>query len=308
VIELLISSIDPDYKRRLELRQMSNHELFQRYDNELVLRLHSAKNLRDTRNKLSEFRGYFDERPPSPDLAKAFLTRYADRKPRTRYRYTQMIKAFMRWYGQPIDDVKVRVPKSLPPYTEDEALEKLLRAIDNHKTHKSSIPRDRLLVEVDVKTGMRRMELAELEARDVYEDFLMVRDSKYNKDRVIPLAPALARKLNDFVRDMEPNEKVFKLSAPSITMKIKYFARKAGLDESFHAHCLRHKFATDVLESGGDLRVLQELMGHENLSTTRMYLAVTDRRKRETINQLEDRKKRDPTIDDPSAGISPIIR
>ncbi len=89
-------------------------------------------------------------------------------------------------------------------------------------------------------------------------------------------------------------------------MKIKYFARKAGLDESFHANCLRHKFGTDVLESGGDLRTLQELMGHENLSTTQMYLAVTDKRKRETINQLEGGKKRDPTIDDPSAGIMPM--
>ena len=287
---------------------MNNDELFQRYDNDLTLRLHSIKNLRDTRNKLSDFSKYLKGRPPSPDLAKAFLTQYADKKPRTRYRYTQMIKVFMHWYGQPINNLKVRVPKSLPPYTEDEALEKLLRAIDNHKTHKSSIPRDRLLVEVDVKTGMRRMELAELKARDVYDNFLMVRDSKYNKDRVIPLAPALARKLNDFIRNMEPNEKVFKLSAPSITMKIKYFARKGGLDDSFHAHCLRHKFGTDVLESGGDLRVLQELMGHENFSTTQMYLAVTDQRKREAINRLESRRKRDPTIDDPSAGISPIVR
>ena len=119
--------MDPDYKRRLELRQMSNHDLFQRYDNELVLRLHSAKNLRDTRNKLTEFKDYLDGCPPSPDLAKAFLTRYADKQPRTRYRYTQMIKAFMRWYGQPLDDLRVRVPKSLPPYCEDEALDKLLR-------------------------------------------------------------------------------------------------------------------------------------------------------------------------------------
>jgi hypothetical protein len=61
-----------------------------------------------------------------------------------------------------------------------------------------------------------------------------------------------------------------------------------------------------VLESGGDLRTLQELMGHENLSTTQMYLAVTDKRKRETINQLEGGKKRGPTIYDPSAGIMPL--
>ena len=117
VIELLISSMDPDYKRRLELRQMSNHELFQRYDNELVLRLHSAKNLRDTRNKLSEFREYLNDRPPSPDLAKAFLTRYADRKPRTRYRYTQMIKAFMlvvMWYRLVMSLKRLLPVKKLP--------------------------------------------------------------------------------------------------------------------------------------------------------------------------------------------------
>lgn len=150
---------------------------------------------------------------------------------------------------------------------------------------------------------MRIAELANLEARDVHEDFLMVRDSKNHKDRVIPLAPFIAHKLNDFIRGMKPNEKVFKLKAPCISMKIKYFARKAGLDEDFHAHCLRHKFATDVLESGGDLKTLQELLGHENLSSTEIYLSVTDKRKRETIRQLELGKKRDPTIDDPSAGI-----
>ena len=60
----------------------------------------------------------------------------------------------------------------MPPYTEDEVVEKLLRAIDDHKTHRDCIPRDRLLVELDVKTGMRRSELTELEARDVHEDFL----------------------------------------------------------------------------------------------------------------------------------------
>jgi integrase/recombinase XerD len=298
--------LGPQERRRLELRQMGNDELFELYDNEIVLRLHNPKNLSDTRKRLAEFKEYLGGRPPSPELAKAFLTRWADKKSYTRYRYTHMIKSFMRWYGQPIDDVKVRLPKSLPPYTEDIVVQKLLDAIDDHKTHKGCIPRDRLLVELDVRTGMRRAELAELEARDVHEDFLVVRNSKYDKDRVIPLAPQLARKLNDFVRGMKPREKVFKLKGPCISMKIKYFARKAGLDESFHLHCLRHKFATDVLESGGDLRTLQELMGHENLSTTQMYLAVTDKRKRETINQLEFGKKKDPTIDDPSAGIMPM--
>jgi len=306
LLEIISAVLGPQERRRLELRQMGNEELFRNYDNDLVLRLHNQKNLSDTRKMLGRFEAHLAGRAPSPELAKEFLAQFVNRKLRTLYRYAQMIKGFMRWYGQPIDDFKVRVPKSLPPYIDDIVVQKLLDAIEDHKTHKGSIPRDRLLVGLGVRTGMRRAELAKLEARDVHEDFLMIRESKYDKDRVMPLAPPLARKLNEFVRDMKPNEKVFKLKGPSITMKIKYFARKAGLDESFHAHCLRHKFGTDVLESGGDLRTLQELMGHENLSTTQMYLAVTDKRKRETINQLEGGKKRYPTIDDPSAGIMPM--
>jgi len=297
----------PEYKRWLELRQLGNEELFERYEIELILRLNNPKNLRDTRNRLDDFRGHLAGRQPSPEIAKSFLKRYANLKPRTRYRYTHMIKAFMRWYGQPIDDIKVRVPKSMPPYTEDEVVEKLLRAIDDHKTHRGCIPRDRLLVELGVKTGMRRAELAGLEARDVHEDFLIIRDSKYNKDRVMPMASPISRKLNNYIRGMKPNEKVFKLTGPSITMKIKRFARKAGLDEGFHMHCLRHKFGTDMLESGADLRVIQELMGHENLSTTQMYLALTDKRKREAIDQLEGRRRKDKDTYDPMGGINPVV-
>ena len=298
--------LGPQEMRRLELRQMDNEELFRNYDNDLVLRLQNPRNLSDTRKMLGRFKTHLDGRPPSPELAKEFLAQFANRKPRTLYRYVQMIKGLMKWYGQPLDDLKVRVPKSLPPYIEDITVQKLLDAIENHRTHKGSIPRDKLLVELAARTGMRVGELAALEAKDIHKDFLWVRDSKYHKDRPIPLTQSVAPKLNDFVRGMGPNEKVFKIKARCISLKIKYWARKAGLDESFHAHCLRDKFSTDVLESGADIRVLQELLGHENLSSTQVYLAVTDKRKREAIDRLEFQKTGDPTINDPSAGIMPV--
>jgi hypothetical protein len=72
-------------------------------------------------------------------------------------------------------------------------------------------------------------------------------------------------------------------------MKIKKFARKAGLGD-LHAHALRHKFATDLLEHGADIRSVQQLLGHENLSTTQVYLSVTDKRLREAVNLLEGGK------------------
>ncbi len=285
------------------LRRMANEELFQLYDSDLVLRLHSPKNLSDTRKFLTRFNQYLGSYPPSPEIAKSFLTQYADRKPRTLYRYAQMLRMFMKWYGEPMDNLKIRIPKSLPHYTEDAQIEKLLHAIETKKTHKGTIVRDILLVELALKTGMRRGELANLEVRHIHEDFLMVREGKNKKDRVIPLSPPIALRLKSYVKEKKPSDKVFGLAAPSITMKIKAFARNAGI-EDFHAHTLRHKFATDLLEHGADIRSVQHLLGHENLSTTQVYLSVTDKRLRETINLLE----KDKQLDRKSGGSEEIAK
>ncbi len=234
------------------------------------MRLHNKKNLADTRTILGNFETFLAECSPSPDMAKEFLAQFADRKPRTLYRYAQMVKAFMKWYGQPLEEFKVKIPRILPPYVEDDHVENILQAMSSKRSHKGTILRDKLLVELGVKTGLRRAEMANLEARDVHAELIVVRSGKGGKDRFIPLASVIARKLNTFVKGMKPSEKVFKLAAACISNKIKLFARKAG-DEYFHAHSLRHKFATDLLEQGVDVRVVQELLGHENLSTVQIY-------------------------------------
>jgi hypothetical protein len=118
--------------------------------------------------------------------------------------------------------------------------------------------------------------LASLLVRDVHRDALIVRGGKGKKDRMIPLTQDVALRLHKFIKNKGPDERVFGLSAPSIGMKIKQFAKKAGLSD-FHTHTLRHKYATDVLESGTNVRVLQVLMGHENLNTTQVYLSITDK-------------------------------
>jgi len=196
----------------------------------------------------------------------------------------------MKWYGEPMNDFRVKVPKNIPHYTEDSDIEKLFGAIENKKTHKGCITRDSLLVELALKTGMRRAELANLEPRDIHSDFLMVVKGKGGKDRVIPLARSTAQRLQNFIRDMKPDEKVFKLKAPCISNKIRQFAKKAGLGD-FHTHTMRHKFATDLLEKGANIRAVQELLGHENLATTQVYLSVTDLGLRQAVQLLDDQPK-----------------
>ncbi|MFC1942646.1 tyrosine-type recombinase/integrase [Chloroflexota bacterium] len=276
----------------MNLRQKCNDELFTLYDSDIILRLRNAKNLSDTRKILTKFKQYLNQFPPSSEIAKAFLAPFADRKPRTLYRYAQMIKAFMKWYGEPMNDFHVKVPKSLPTYASDQDIEKLFKAIENKKTHKGCIVRDSLMTELTLRTGMRRSELANLAVKDVHADFfLVVKNGKGGKDRVIPLVVELALRLHNFIRDKQPDEKVFKLKPASITMKIKKFARAAGLTD-LHAHTLRHKFATDLLERGANLKVVQQLLGHENLATTEVYLSITDQSLRDAIGLLDSKAKK----------------
>lgn len=115
-------------------------------------------------------------------------------------------------------------------------------------------------MDLALTTGMRRSELAALEPKDVHSDFLIAH-GKGKKDRVIPLLPAMAMRLHNFVRGMAPGEKIFKLKDVSIGNKIRLFALKAGL-ATFHTHTMRHKFATDLVEKGADIRSVQELLGH----------------------------------------------
>src|SRR4030042_5380468 len=132
-----------------------------------------------------------------------------------------MIKGFMKWYGEPIDDVKIKVPKTLPPYTEDSDIEKLLEVIPKKRSHKGCIERDQLMVLLACKTGLRRAELANLLVRDVHGDAVIVRGGKNKKDRMVPLPPKVAAKLHEFIKDKKPEALVLGLKPASLGMKIK---------------------------------------------------------------------------------------
>ncbi len=177
----------------------------------------------------------------------------------------------------------------LPPYIEQEQLDKLFKALETKQSHKKEIPRDRLICEVGIKCGLRRGETSALKRKDVHADFLMVLNSKNGKNRVVPMPASIAVRLNDFVKDMAPDESVFKLKPPAITMLYKRFAVKVGQDD-LHYHSGRHYYATSLLERGVDIRIVQALLGHENISTTSMYLSVSDQRVKDAVKVLDEPK------------------
>jgi integrase len=286
MLEMLLGE---DLKRQLRLRQMTNDELFESYDAELINHHQSAKALNEERRVLGHFKEYLGQWPPSPESAKRFLAQFRELKTWTRYHYTQVISAFMSWYGQNLN-IKISVPHKLPEYVKEDDTERLLAAISNRPTHKKNINRDTLLVEVALNTGLRRSELSNLKVSDIHLDqgVIVVRDGKGNKDAIIPLTNTLAERLASYIRDMRPEANLFNLKPSSISAKIHWFAKKANVN--LHTHSLRHRFGTRLLEGGANPEAVRQLMRHESLGTTQRYVALSSAGLKEAIDVLDKAK------------------
>jgi integrase/recombinase XerD len=197
------------------------------------------------------------------------------------------LKGFLEYVGLSFD-ISINRPKLLPEFVNTEDISKLRDTLKNHKTHKSSVFRDLVLVDTAIKTGLRRSELANLLVChvDIGASRLIVVAGKGRKDRVIPLCESLRQDLEKLTHDKRPNESVFGLNYRSLGMKIKEWSNKAGVP--IHTHSFRHYFATKLVEKGANIRVVQELLGHSSLNTTQVYLSVTANHLKEAIGLLDE--------------------
>ncbi len=152
--------------------------------------------------------------------------------------------------------------------------------------------RDRAILEVLYSCGLRVSELAGLDLEDVDAEQRLVRvTGKGNKERVVPVGGTALRAVERYLEAVRPlrrrvwpdpdrgplylNHRGGRLTVRSMARIVKRYALAAGLDPDVSPHALRHTFATHLLEGGADLRSVQELLGHESLSTTQKYTHVT---------------------------------
>lgn len=158
--------------------------------------------------------------------------------------------------------------------------------------------RDRAILEVLYGCGLRASELTGLDLRDLDLGEALVRVfGKGGKERVVPIAGAALRALETYVRHGRPamraraalrqdpgavflNARGGRLSRQSVHTLVARYGARVGL-ERLHPHTLRHSYATHMLEGGADLRALQELLGHADISTTQVYTHVDLRHVRE---------------------------
>jgi integrase/recombinase XerD len=175
--------------------------------------------------------------------------------------------------------------------------------------------RDRALVELLYGAGLRVSEAVSLEKASISLDDRLVRCvGKGDKERIVPIGRQAVEALRRYLSRGRPhldrrhraelflNAQGGALTRAGAFLILKRRAEKAGLDPArVHPHLLRHSFATHLLEGGADLRSVQEMLGHADLSTTELYTHVSDRRRRELYFQAHPHARRRPPKRDDDA-------
>jgi integrase/recombinase XerD len=221
---------------------------------------------------------------------------------------TVHLKVFFRWLvgkeklemdpAEPL--LAPRPDQSLPETLHATELTKLLESIDPSA---SLGRRDLAILELFYSAGLRLSELckARLEMMDFEGGFLRV-TGKGDKTRIVRVGHKAREAIDDYLRNERPKLVTRKtsshifisvrgtaLSPERVREIVKQRAKLAGIDQNVYPHLLRHSFATHLLEGGADLRVIQELLGHADISTTQVYTHVDRQRLKAVHKQFHPR-------------------
>ncbi len=189
---------------------------------------------------------------------------------------------------------------SLPETINESEIIRLLESID---TEKRLGKRDLAILELFYASGLRLSEICNtrLEQLDLEESFIRV-TGKGNKTRLVPVGGKAKEALAHYLNHERPtlsrgtqNSEIFlsvrgkKLSPERVREIVKTRAKLAGIEKNIYPHLLRHSFATHLLHGGADLRVIQELLGHADISTTQIYTHVDQKRLKKVHQQFHPR-------------------
>ncbi|GGG41502.1 integrase [Dokdonia pacifica] len=182
----------------------------------------------------------------------------------------------------------VRKPQKLPIILSTLEVKKILLAVTNIK-HKAMLATVYAL-------GLRSGELINLRINDIHKDqqLIHIKASKGNKDRVLPLPEKLRIIWTCYYKKYQPKEFLFegqkggKYTSTSLLLVFKNTCKKANISNDHTIHSLRHAYATHLFDRGTDIRMIQKLLGHDNIKTTLIYTQVSKRSMLDVKSPLED--------------------
>ena len=188
-----------------------------------------------------------------------------------------------------LDEIHIdRGAKRLPQVLTNQEVELLLSQPD---CADSKGCRDKAMMELLYATGMRVSELIDLDVNDVDLELATVKCGSGKSGRIVPIYPAASEALADYLRKSRPvlvgiqeqaalfvNVSGTRMSRQGFWKILKYYQVRAGIEKEITPHTLRHSFAVHLLENGADLGVLQELMGHSDISSTQKYTQMVSQK------------------------------
>jgi integrase/recombinase XerD len=229
--------------------------------------------------------------------------------PRSVARTVAAVRGFYRFSvlaqhleANPADDLLA--PRAWPALPKFLGLEEVEKLITQPNVATAIGLRDRALIEVLYATGIRVSELIHLRASDLnLEGGFLTCTGKGNKQRLVPMGAEASAWVTRYIRDARPAllrkktspwlfvnaKRGTALSRVGFWKILKAYGRKAGLPRNLSPHVLRHSFATHLLEHGADLRAIQMMLGHADLSTTQIYTHVLEARLRSVYDRFHPR-------------------
>lgn len=224
--------------------------------------------------------------------------------PVTRARKLASLRSFAR-YLRRTGRIETDPTEALEAPIRRRTLPKALTQVQTETMLEAPVPthaplRDRALLELAYASGLRASELVSINVGDIEFNEQMIKvQGKGNKERLVVFGDACARAINEYLekgRQAKPgvpalftNRLGTRLSSRSVQTIVKNWAVSVGLPGDTSPHTLRHSFATHLLDGGADLKTVQQLLGHENLSTTQIYTHVSIERLREAVEKAHPR-------------------
>ncbi|MFD1631907.1 site-specific tyrosine recombinase XerD [Pseudopedobacter beijingensis] len=194
-----------------------------------------------------------------------------------------------------------RIRRKLPEVLSIEEVNKLLDGFDLSKPENI---RNKAMLEIMYSSGLRVSELTDLKLSDLYPELEFIKvKGKGNKERLVPVGSSALKHLNIYLDTIRNhiniqkghedfiflNKRGAKLSRVMIFMIIKDLAISVGIHKNISPHTFRHSFATHLIEGGADLRAIQEMLGHESITTTEIYTHLDRDFLKQTITQFHPR-------------------
>lgn len=280
----------------LDMYRIKLIEQFRKY---LLSKRYADSTTRTYSEALSIFFRYFNDKPideiDNNDLI-LFNNDYIIRNQYSQTYQNQVVNAIKLFYNK-IQNTKLdpnlierpRTEKKLPNVLSKEEVKSILNALDNlkHKTMLSLI----------YACGLRRGELLRLTIKDINSDrsVLFVRQGKGKKDRIVPLSQKTIDLLRQYYKAYRPVIYLFEGQEPgtpysekSLESVMKQAREKSAVTRPVTLHWLRHCYATHLLESGTDVRIIQELLGHKSTKTTEIYTHVSTKSLQQIRSPFDD--------------------